>query len=277
MNQRTLPKFELIYFPIHGRAEMLRLTFALGQAEFTDVPVTDWATLKPQTPLGQVPVLKETQGEDSWLIPQSGAIIRHLGRVLNLYGQTEREHTIADYVLESAMDWRAKFIPVAFAKMFGTAQDVQDRYWNEQLASHLRTMDKLLASPSKSGPWLPVSRRRLPMSRCGTPWTATSPSAPSCSTAIRPCAPSTTASPASPASPPTSPPAAPPNTAKPKPAQDRQRPSEPSRFTALVPQGPFEPSRFTALVTARASEPSFFTALVPRGPLAPSFFTAPVP
>ena len=153
MNQRTLPKFELIYFPIHGRAEMLRLTFALGQAEFTDVPVTDWATLKPQTPLGQVPVLKETQGEDTWLIPQSGAIIRHLGRVLNLYGQTEREHTIADYVLESAMDWRAKFIPVAFAKMFGTAQDVQDPYWNEQLASHLRTMDKLLASPSKSGPW----------------------------------------------------------------------------------------------------------------------------
>ena len=59
MTQSTLPTFELIYFPIHGRAEMLRLTFALGQAAFTDVPVTDWATLKPQMPLGQVPVLRK--------------------------------------------------------------------------------------------------------------------------------------------------------------------------------------------------------------------------
>ena len=104
MNQRTLPKFELIYFPIHGRAEVLRLTFALAQAEFTDVAVTDWMTLKPQMPLGQVPVLKETVGDETWLIPQSGAILRHLGRVLNLYGATEREHTIVDYVLESATD-----------------------------------------------------------------------------------------------------------------------------------------------------------------------------
>ena len=112
MSHHTHPKFELIYFPIHGRAEVLRLTFALAQAEFTDVPVTDWMTLKPQMPLGQVPVLKETHGDESWMIPQSGAIIRHLGRVLHLYGQNEREHTICDYVLESAMDWRAKFMPV---------------------------------------------------------------------------------------------------------------------------------------------------------------------
>lgn len=153
MTQSTLPTFELIYFPIHGRAEMLRLTFALGQAPFTDVAVTDWATLKPQMPLGQLPVLKETHGDKSCLIPQSGAIIRHLGRVLNLYGQTEIEHTVVDYVLETAMDWRAKFMPVAYARMFGTAQELVDKYWSEGLDHHLRVMEKLLASPSKSGPW----------------------------------------------------------------------------------------------------------------------------
>ncbi len=153
MNQNSLPKFELIYFPIHGRAEVLRLTFALAQAEFTDVAVTDWMTLKPQMPLGQVPVLKETVGDETWLIPQSGAILRHLGRVLNLYGATEREHTIVDYVLESAMDWRAKFIPVSYAKMYGTPQDVQDKYWNELVDHNLKAMEKLLANPMKSGAW----------------------------------------------------------------------------------------------------------------------------
>ena len=55
MTQSTVPTYELIYFPIHGRAEVLRLTFSLAQTAFTDVPVTDWATLKPQMPLGQVP------------------------------------------------------------------------------------------------------------------------------------------------------------------------------------------------------------------------------
>ena len=153
MSHHTHPKFELIYFPIHGRAEVLRLTFALAQAEFTDVPVTDWMTLKPQMPLGQVPVLKETHGDESWMIPQSGAIIRHLGRVLHLYGQNEREHTICDYVLESAMDWRAKFIPVAYGKMYGTPQDVQDKYWNELCDHNLRLLDKLLASSAKTGEW----------------------------------------------------------------------------------------------------------------------------
>ena len=153
MTQSNLPKFELIYFPIHGRAEVLRLTFSLAQAAFTDVPVTDWANQKSQMPLGQVPVLKETQGDQTWVIPQSTAILRHLGRVLNLYGATEREHTIVDYVLESAIDWRSKFIPVAYARMYGTAQEVVDRYWNEQLTHHIALIEKLLASPLKSGSW----------------------------------------------------------------------------------------------------------------------------
>ena len=132
---------------------MLRLTFSLAQTAYTDVQVTDWATLKPQMPLGQVPVLKETHGDKSVLIPQSGAIIRHLGRVLNLYGQTELEHTIVDYVLESAVDWRSKFTPVSYARMYGTPQDVQDKYWNELLDHNLKTMEKLLANPTKSGIW----------------------------------------------------------------------------------------------------------------------------
>ena len=153
MTQSTVPTYELIYFPIHGRAEVLRLTFSLAQTAYTDVPVTDWATLKPQMPLGQVPVLKETHGDKSVLIPQSGAIIRHLGRVLNLYGQTELAHTIVDYVLESVVDWRSKFIPVAYARMYGTPQDVQDKYWGELLDHNLKTMEKLLANPTKSGIW----------------------------------------------------------------------------------------------------------------------------
>lgn len=146
MKQSTQPKFELLYFPIHGRAEVLRLTFALAQVEYTDVAVTDWATLKPQTPLGQIPVLKETSESGTWLIPQTAAILRHLGRLFGLYGSTEREHTITDYVIESGIDWRSKFTPVAYAKMYGTAQSVVDKYWAEDLAHHLKLAEMLLAN-----------------------------------------------------------------------------------------------------------------------------------
>jgi glutathione S-transferase len=151
MSHAPQTKYELLYFPIHGRAEVLRLTFALAQVEFVDVAVTDWATLKPQTPLGQVPVLKETTGDTVFQIPQSAAILRHLGRVFQLYGANEREHTIVDYVLESAIDWRSKFTPVAYARMYGTAQQVVDKYYNEDLPHHLRLMNLLLASSAKTG------------------------------------------------------------------------------------------------------------------------------
>ena len=51
------------------------------------------------------------------------------------------------------MDWRAKFIPVAYGKMYGTPQDVQDKYWNELCDHNLRLLDKLLASSAKTGEW----------------------------------------------------------------------------------------------------------------------------
>jgi len=77
------PKLELVYFDIAGRAEPLRLICSIGNVEFTDTRLSkeEWVQMKPQTPYGQLPILK-VEGKT---IAESNAISRYLGRLGKLY------------------------------------------------------------------------------------------------------------------------------------------------------------------------------------------------
>ena len=89
------PQYELLYFPIRARAEHVRLLFHFSGTPFVDTGVTDWPSLKAKTPLGQLPIPDRSQrgdGEAELVLPQSQAIVRHLARKLNLYGENLREH-----------------------------------------------------------------------------------------------------------------------------------------------------------------------------------------
>ena len=57
------PRFELLYFPVRGRGEQIRLMFACAQVPFTDTAVTDWPASRASMPLGQLPVLRERSEE----------------------------------------------------------------------------------------------------------------------------------------------------------------------------------------------------------------------
>jgi glutathione S-transferase len=143
----TSPQYEVLYFPIRGRAEPIRLLLAYSGAPFVDTPVTDWPALKGKTPLGQLPILVDRSGGDGvaeLVIPQSAAIVRHLARKLNLYGETLREQALADVVAETVQDIRAKFVPVAFAARYNPPAETIEKYWSEVLLQNLALLDKLL-------------------------------------------------------------------------------------------------------------------------------------
>jgi len=85
---------------------MIRMLLADAGADFTDSAVTDWPSLKPTTPFGQLPILIETHADGTQtLIPQSMAIMRHLARVFNRYGSTNAEQTRCDYLADEFADW----------------------------------------------------------------------------------------------------------------------------------------------------------------------------
>jgi glutathione S-transferase len=135
--------YELLYFPFPGRAEPIRLLFALAKVPFTNTGVTNWPELKPKTPLGQLPVLIERDAAGERHIAQTGAILRHLARVFDLYGADEAHKTQADFIGETAAEWRGKFAPVQFAPIFKTEQSVIDKYWAE-VPTTFALFDRLL-------------------------------------------------------------------------------------------------------------------------------------
>lgn len=135
--------YELFYFPLRGRAEPIRLLFALANVAYTNTGVTNWPEFKPKTPLGQMPVLVERDGTSERQIAQSGAILRHLARVFDLYGADEAHKTQADFIAETANDWRAKFAPVQFAGFMNTDKAVIEKYWAD-LNTTLAVFDRLL-------------------------------------------------------------------------------------------------------------------------------------
>jgi glutathione S-transferase len=135
--------YELLYFPMRGRGEAIRLLFAAAKVEFTNTGVTNWPEFKPKTPFGQMPVLIERDEHGERHIAQSMAIARHLARVFDLYGKDETQRTMADMVAETAQDWRGKFAPVWFKAFMHTPEDVCAKYW-AALPATLHTFEGLL-------------------------------------------------------------------------------------------------------------------------------------
>jgi len=82
-------KFTLFYFPIHGKAEALRLILAYAKANWENKMVSDWPNEKFNTEgllYKQVPLLieKTASGEERRLV-QSCAITHYLATIFSKY------------------------------------------------------------------------------------------------------------------------------------------------------------------------------------------------
>lgn len=145
-------QYEVVYFDIRGRAEPIRLLLALAGQPFTDTRLDrdGWGRRKGETPLGQVPVLIERDGDQERQIPQSQAILRHLARVHGLYGQTEAEQTAADVLAETAADLRVQVTPLLFGPQ-SKDPAAKERFATEGLPVHLDRLARLLRRGPAAG------------------------------------------------------------------------------------------------------------------------------
>ena len=137
-------KYELLYFPLRGRAEPARLVLAYVAASWTDTPVGNWMSVKPSTPLGQLPVLFERKGGTERAIPQSASILRHLGRTFQLYGVTSDDALNIDIAIDTAHDLANAISPLAFGPNKGKDPAALNRYFDDVVPLHLARFARLL-------------------------------------------------------------------------------------------------------------------------------------
>jgi glutathione S-transferase len=149
----TRPSLELLYFPICGRAEPIRLLLAHVGREYTNTAVSmeRWPSLKPTLKFGQIPVLIERDGDRETQIPQSMAIMRHLAREHDLYGSNEPERTSCDVLTEKLVEWRNAFNQVAYFPRFAKDKEATAKYMAESLPKERGIFEGLLAESAARG------------------------------------------------------------------------------------------------------------------------------
>ncbi|KAG0336062.1 hypothetical protein BG004_008213 [Podila humilis] len=109
--------FEVTYFGIHGFGSNARTILALHGAKFESHVPEDWASLKPKTPFGVMPTLKETGvNGQSIEIAESAAINRYLARKFGLLGDNAFEETLINTFVSSISGATVATVKV-FAKM----------------------------------------------------------------------------------------------------------------------------------------------------------------
>uniref|UniRef100_A0AC35ET66 Glutathione S-transferase n=1 Tax=Panagrolaimus sp. PS1159 TaxID=55785 RepID=A0AC35ET66_9BILA len=95
--------YKLYYFDLRGGGETIRLIFHYANIPFEDcrISLEDWPKIKPTTPTGKVPYL-EVDGKS---LPESGAILRYLGKKFGLVSSDEWENAQMEYIFEYFKDF----------------------------------------------------------------------------------------------------------------------------------------------------------------------------
>ncbi|KAJ8041291.1 S-crystallin SL11 [Holothuria leucospilota] len=135
-------KYKLIYFNARGRAEGIRIAFAVAGQEFEDVRLSreEWPKYKEERGLNQVPALEV----DGKLYPQSSAIARFVCRELGLYGSNNLEALQIDVVCEHLRDLGEKVIRFYFEKDEKVKEALQKEFFETFAPKILGQLEKIL-------------------------------------------------------------------------------------------------------------------------------------
>jgi len=135
--------YKLTYFNSRGRAEHIRLLFALAGVEYEDVRLDhgeNWQAFKPKTPLGKIPVLEI----DGHMLGESKAIARYLAREFQLAGKNNLEAAKADMLVDGVDDVAAHIRPAMREKDPEKKKELLDAVIKEHIEPFLVKYDHLL-------------------------------------------------------------------------------------------------------------------------------------
>ncbi|XP_022903529.1 glutathione S-transferase-like [Onthophagus taurus] len=141
MSQKVTPK--ITYFNFRGLAELPRLICKYGKINFEDIRLNqeDWATIKPTTPFGVLPLYEE----DGKICNQSIAISRYLAKRVGLYGDDDWENLEIDSVVDTITDLRLKLTQVFREEDETKKAADQEVLINETFPYYLERLDKIAA------------------------------------------------------------------------------------------------------------------------------------
>ncbi|XP_077290064.1 glutathione S-transferase-like [Arctopsyche grandis] len=102
-----MAQYKLTYFNVKGVSEPIRYLFAYAGVEFEDERVEKdaWPKMKADKPFGQLPVLDTG---DAFVLTQSVAIARYLGKKFNLSGKDDLHNAQLDALVDHMADLQSK-------------------------------------------------------------------------------------------------------------------------------------------------------------------------
>ncbi|KAF9949939.1 hypothetical protein BGZ70_001571, partial [Mortierella alpina] len=109
--------YQLLYFGLHGRGELIRTLLAYHGAKFEELTL-DWPAMKKDTPFGVLPVVYETTTDGTILeLAEAQAIERHLAHKFQLLGANSWEAHLVDRYYTSIETLSNLFFKVMFAPL----------------------------------------------------------------------------------------------------------------------------------------------------------------
>ncbi|GLC39874.1 hypothetical protein PLESTB_001311600 [Pleodorina starrii] len=154
-HQQSTMAPKIIYFPVRGRAEVMKLAIVASGDDFEleQVNFQDMKAHPELYPFGQCPRLVDGDND----MVQSNAIIRYLGRKYGLYGKSEKETIAVDEILEGVESLRCKYLTLIYQDQLAT----KDAYWtshgdpasvdSRNGGAHLLYFSRLLARNKEAG------------------------------------------------------------------------------------------------------------------------------
>lgn len=138
--------YKLTYFNVRGRAEVMRMLFALAEVQYEDVRIeqADWPAKKAEIapPFGQIPILEV----DGVRLCQSNACARYIAKQFKLAGKTDLDQAKADIIVDCCDDGIKPAIAVFSEKDEAKKEDLKKKFREEQLPVSLGYLENLLKS-----------------------------------------------------------------------------------------------------------------------------------
>lgn len=122
---------KLVYFPLRGLGETIRLALADAGVAYKEEGAGVWPETKAagvadgSLPFGQLPRYEDEDGS----FVQSKAILRHLARKHGLYGASEAQRTHVDMVMDEAADIRSKYVRMIYVDELSEGSLAAHKAW----------------------------------------------------------------------------------------------------------------------------------------------------